>query len=442
MVCSYSNNTSFVQIQYVDTFLEIKSINRGCGWKGRLGHGNEDIKITPQLVKSLDGKVIVEVICGQHYTCAITSTGSIYTWGTSIGAGFGRHRNILLPRLLGDLSIKCVLCVSVNYGITACVTRGGEVFTWGSGYGGRLGHGDQRDQLTPRRVDTLIDVIPKHVSCGRFHTAVCTEDGKVYIFGDGQCGQLGHGNKESKNYPVLVKALKGKHITQVQCGMYHNSMALTSSGYVFTWGAGASGLLGRGKSNLRDLSIPCLVEGLRQHNIVQIITTYEQCAVIVDPIPSPIRQSQQASFNNKVNADVVFMVENEPLYANVEVLSQKSDYFAAMFRCNMKESIERIVEIPNCSKIAFLELLKYLILDDFVASLKDVLVLWYLADMYQLDGLKYSCMGALDRCLCKENALQIYLETDKLICPCDELKRMCSHFFGVNELTWIRNRIK
>ena len=65
------------------------------------------------------------------------------------------------------------------------------------------------------------------------------------------------------------------------------------------------------------------------------------------------------------------MVENEEhLYANVDVLSQKSDYFSAMFRSNMRESsIEMVVNVPNCSKAAFLRaVLEYVCLDDFTIS--------------------------------------------------------------------------
>ena len=38
---------------------------------------------------------------------------------------------------------------------------------------------------------------------------------------------------------------------------------------------------------------------------------------------SPSRQFQRASVNNKQNSDVEFIVENESVYANVDVLSQK-----------------------------------------------------------------------------------------------------------------------
>jgi hypothetical protein len=123
------------------------------------------------------------------------------------------------------------------------------------------------------------------------------------------------------------------------------------------------------------------------------------------------------------------MVENEPVYANVDVLTEKSDYFAAMFRSNMRESIERVVQVPNCSKAAFFHVLKHLYLDGFTVSLDDVVELWVLSDMYQLDGLKYSCMGALERGLSEETVSHILQEGEDLSCPCDELKRICHEYF-------------
>ena len=138
-------------------------------------------------------------------------------------------------------------------------------------------------------------------------------------------------------------------------------MALTASGYVFIWGDAEYGTIGYVNPKLECCSIPCLVEGLREHNVIQMTSDYYHCAVLVDPTnPSSIRQSQQTFFNNKDHhSNVVFMVENESLYANVDVLSQKSDYFVAMFRANMKVSIEKVVKIPNCLKASFLKVLEY-----------------------------------------------------------------------------------
>ena len=91
---------------------------------------------------------------------------------------------------------------------------------------------------------------------------------------------------------------------------------------------------------------------------------------------------------------MTFMVEDQPIYGNIEVLSRKSQYFEAMFRSNMRESIERVVVVPDTSSAVFLKMLEYLCLDCFVLDDMDVSSrkeLGALADMYMLDGLRLLC---------------------------------------------------
>ena len=112
--------------------------------------------------------------------------------------------------------------------------------------------------------------------------------------------------------------LEGKHITQAKCGRYL-TMVMTSSGYVFKWrDSSHSGRLGHGTSQWRNLSIPCLVDGPREHNgVLQIPSFSIHCAALIDPNPSRIRQSHLDSFGKKERCDVVFKVEKQDLYANV-----------------------------------------------------------------------------------------------------------------------------
>jgi hypothetical protein len=62
-------------------------------------------------------------------------------------------------------------------------------------------------------------------------------------------------------------------------------------------------------------------------------------------------------------------------------------------------------------------------LDGFTVSIEHVVEQWELGDMYQLEGLKYCCMSALEMGLCEGNVSQILQEADDLRCPCDELKK-------------------
>ena len=92
----------------------------------------------------------------------------------------------------------------------------------------------------------------------------------------------------------------------------------------------------------------------------------------------------------------------------------------------MRESIERVVTVPDCSKVLFLQVLRYFCMDGFSVSIDDMVELWVLADMYQLEGLKLCCLGSLERDVCKEKDVsRILEEADELSCPCDELKRIC-----------------
>jgi hypothetical protein len=103
----------------------------------------------------------------------------------------------------------------------------------------------------------------------------------------------------------------------------------------------------------------------------------------------------------------------------------------------MRESIERVVQVPNCSKAEFLLVLEYLYLDGFTVRLDDAVELWGIADMYQMEGLKYYCMGALERGLSEENVSEILEDVEDLSCPCDDLKRMCHDYLERDDFNFM-----
>jgi len=86
------------------------------------------------------------------------------------------------------------------------------------------------------------------------HSVVLTEDGKVYIWGDNQYGQLGNGEKRDLAVPILVESLSHEVVIGIAVGGWH-TLALTNNGAVYSWGRNKEGQLGHGELS-ECLSIP------------------------------------------------------------------------------------------------------------------------------------------------------------------------------------------
>jgi len=67
----------------------------------------------------------------------------------------------------------------------------------------------------------------------------------VLTWGRGVFGQLGQGTSENVRVPTVVAKLMKTHVAQVACGWQH-TLALSSNGKVFAWGYGEDGQLGHG----------------------------------------------------------------------------------------------------------------------------------------------------------------------------------------------------
>ena len=92
------------------------------------------------------------------------------------------------------------------------ITADGAVWSWGRGLSGRLGHGDQRDQLLPKKVEVLAERRVNAVSAGGDHSIATNSDGAVFTWGKGGGGtpgggKLGHGDDLSNQLlPKKIEA--------------------------------------------------------------------------------------------------------------------------------------------------------------------------------------------------------------------------------------------
>ena len=78
-------------------------------------------------------------------------------------------------------------------------------------------------------------------------TAVITEGGRLWTFGQGDSNQLGHGNTEDSSNQVLPYEIEDEFDGEavICCSVSDGHMAaVTADGSVWTWGRGTFGRLG------------------------------------------------------------------------------------------------------------------------------------------------------------------------------------------------------
>jgi alpha-tubulin suppressor-like RCC1 family protein len=153
--------------------------------------------------------------------------------------------------------------ISGGDGHTVAIDIMGKVYSWGASACGQLGLSYMKDlptdiegypyQPTPRVVELLSDAKILQISCGDAHTVALSSDGKLYSWGGGGCGQLGHPDTQSmpkdedgcpyQPKPKLISALRSMQVKQIACGKAH-TVAVLNNGQLYSWGAGACGQLG------------------------------------------------------------------------------------------------------------------------------------------------------------------------------------------------------
>ncbi|KAF8772592.1 hypothetical protein HU200_005552 [Digitaria exilis] len=248
---------------------------------GRLGHGVDADVCHPKLISVLSGINIESAAYGEFHTCAVSFCGDLYTWGDGTHCsgvlGHGNDTSHWIPKkVYGPLEGLRISSVSCGPWHTAIVTSLGQLFTLGDGIFGALGHGDRLNTNIPREVGSLKGMRVLRAACGAWHTAAIAEvvdfldpaaAAKLFTWGDGDKGQLGHADREARLVPACVVSLLEPSFCLVACG-HDTTVALTTSGQLYTMGSNAFGQLGNPKS---DGKLPTVVGGIISSSFIEEI---------------------------------------------------------------------------------------------------------------------------------------------------------------------------
>ncbi|GMI08913.1 hypothetical protein TrVE_jg11399 [Triparma verrucosa] len=243
----------------------------GKGDDGRLGVGSEEDSVYPRVLKygmMWDVK-IVQVSCGEMHSMSLCEAGRVFAWGRNYYGrlGLGDSNNRSVPEVIRSLMGETVGVVSAGVAYSCAVTRAGKVYTWGYGGHGQLGHSNTKNYDKPKKVEALDDEIVQQMSAAYGHTLCVTASGEVYSWGSGH-GLLGLSSTAPHHSPMKVVLLNKVEVMTVSAG-YDHSLALTSTGEVYSWGNGGYGQLGHGDSSL-CISTPELIAGLSGESCVSV----------------------------------------------------------------------------------------------------------------------------------------------------------------------------
>ena len=236
----------------------------GLGISGQLGNNFDSSSDKPVVVVSEDSLAslaeVSQVSSGGYHTCAISRDEEVLCWGYGGKGQLGFGQSVSSDRpvkvVVDDTesssvtSLTSVVQVSSGELHTCALKKNGRVFCWGEGSYGRLGHGAPTRSDRAVRVKDAYGLVPLNgvvqISAGGFHTCAIQYNGAVMCWGRGAIGQLGNDGTDDSDHPVYTLDSNNerlKNITQLSSGRYH-TCALESGGKVYCWGNGSGGRLG------------------------------------------------------------------------------------------------------------------------------------------------------------------------------------------------------
>lgn len=237
----------------------------GSGFCGILGHGGVADSPQPRLIESLAHTTVIDVAVGVRHSVAISDKGQVFTWGSAdmyqLGLGStednevheyaydaktgGTFAYVSKPTVVMALFGKKVIgkrtsCCNFS---TVVLTDQGRLYTWGNNTDGQCGQGQRcpahtliyvdphmhrtamQAIMVPRRVE--VEAVFEAVTCGGYHALAIDKDRRLWTWGQGMWGKLGHGDQRSMYEPKLVDSMK-YHVTQDLAAGEAQSLCLIS----------------------------------------------------------------------------------------------------------------------------------------------------------------------------------------------------------------------
>lgn len=217
---------------------------------GELGIGtrSDEPTPTPTAVKMPAGVGFTQIALGAEHTCALSSDGGVWCWGTNADGQLGlvdatgaKLEEVFVPTRLTGL--PKVTSIAVGGKHTCAIDTDAHAWCWGEGGAGQIGDGGRENRVTPQKV-TLDGV--SQLGVGDEHT--CAKAGSaIWCWGSNAAGQLGDAKlppgESSSPVPVQLPSLLSVEL--LVSGDEH-ACAVKGNHTIVCWGINENGNVGMG----------------------------------------------------------------------------------------------------------------------------------------------------------------------------------------------------
>uniref|UniRef100_A0A0B6ZY47 Protein RCC2 homolog n=1 Tax=Arion vulgaris TaxID=1028688 RepID=A0A0B6ZY47_9EUPU len=273
----------------------------GRNEKGQLGLGHTDRQDAPQLVESFQGQNIVYAACGRKHTLFLTENGTVFGCGENkmgqLGLG-NQSEQVLSPTQIryNGPPIRRISCGG-EFSVISDIS--GNVYSFGCPEYGQLGHNTDgkyfvksnkiefQCENVPRvitvfvekqrdgQVSPVTDVDVREIACGANHALILDTKKRVFSWGFGGYGRLGHSDPKDEMVPRLVKYFDGPNrgAVQISAGSTY-SLGANEHGALYIWGQTKTS----GEANM----YPKLVQDLCGWKVRSIGTSNKSIVVAAD----------------------------------------------------------------------------------------------------------------------------------------------------------------
>ncbi|GAM23747.1 hypothetical protein SAMD00019534_069220, partial [Acytostelium subglobosum LB1] len=267
MFAAAATPTSTIQSQQ-----QIQLLGCGDNSYGQLIIGNGKIPVLENIVPlsndcesfkppNLVGRSVKQLTSGTFHSACLLDDGNVYLWGSANSGQLGSPtyaRLLYNPYLNTRLQKTGVQRLSCGSTFTVALSNDGQLYTFGSAIFNELGHDNEFNERTPKRIrHALLQDRPPvvDISSGYFHSMALTQDNRVLVWGrnqEGQCQPVEKGMEKgcfSSVHELDISRLHGDPIIQIGCGSF-SSYILTKSGAMYSIGSNDHGQLGVGSESL------------------------------------------------------------------------------------------------------------------------------------------------------------------------------------------------